>query len=206
MMTTRPNVGPSTDPRRALTLMLMKRGTLLFLAGSWVVLITAIACGSSGDDPPASPDGGVSGADGGARGIEPAGQTCSAATQCYSQFDGGAAEAGIQGTITCLDKVPNGYCTHTCTQDTECCAVAKECLTGVKQVCSPFTNQNDQYCFLSCEDDDIEKAVAANPDAGFDGGQPSSPDEYCKVFAGTATSCRSSGGGSKNRKVCIPQQ
>ena len=185
----------------------MNRGSLLFLGCSaFVIVVTAIACGSS-DDEPAQPADGGTGDGSGPRGIDPAGQSCTAPTQCYSQFDGGAAEAGIKGTITCLDKVTNGYCTHTCTQDTDCCAVANECLSGVKQVCSPFTNQMDQYCFLSCEDDDIKRAVDANRDAGaFDGGQPASADEYCQVFAGTATSCRSSGGGTKNRKVCIPKE
>lgn len=123
--------------------------------------------------------------------------------QCYSGV------TGISGEVTCLTKVTNGYCTHTCTKDDECCAASGECLTGVEQVCSPFTNQSAQYCFLSCEDEDIARAIAANADAGYyDGGATeagSVADAYCQSYAGASTACRSSGGGSKNRKVCIPK-
>jgi hypothetical protein len=122
--------------------------------------------------------------------------------------DGGAEGGAIAGEITCLTKVPDGYCTHTCTQDTECCRAPGECRTGVAQVCSPLSNQAAQYCFLSCEDADIQRAIAANGDAGYyDGGATDAggvADAYCKSFAGLATSCRSSGGGDKNRKVCLP--
>ena len=161
------------------------------IAASCVLL--ALACG--GTDSPVS-GGGT--ADSGARGIEPAGQTCTAAAQCYPAIDAGS----IVGEVTCLTKVTNGYCTHACTADTECCATPGECLSGVKEVCSPLENQGTQYCFLSCEDDDVRRALAANSDAGVtaDGGT----DAYCRTFAGAATSCRSSGGGSKNRKICLP--
>jgi hypothetical protein len=125
------------------------------------------------------------------------------------QGDGGADGGALQGTVTCLTKVTNGYCTHTCTQDSECCAVPGECKTGVKQVCSPLENQPTQYCFLSCEDEDIAKAIAAQADAGYyDGGAVDAgnrADAYCQSYAGAETSCRSSGGGSKNRKVCMPK-
>lgn len=171
----------------------------VLVAGGLVVM----ACsGSSG----AEVTGGASATDAGVRGIDPAGQACTTPTQCYADLrsDGGDASV-VVGSVTCLSKVTNGYCTHTCTQDADCCAVAGECRSGVKQVCSPLENQAEQYCFLSCEDDDMRRALAANADAGpaLDAG--ASADEYCRVYAGGATSCRSTGGGSKNRKVCLPK-
>lgn len=170
-------------------------------------LALALACGGADSDSPSS--GGTADA-ATARGAEPAGQSCTTAAQCYSDLTATTDGGGISGAITCLDKVTNGYCTHTCTQDTECCSVPGECRTGVAQVCSPLSNQAAQYCFLSCEDADIRRAVAANGDAGFyDGGTTdagSAGDAYCQSFAGVATSCRSSGGGNKNRKVCIPKE
>ena len=168
-------------------------------------LVLALACGSSDSSSGGTTSGGTTdggAAEGGPRGIDPAGQACTTATQCYGGVDGGS-DGGIVGTVTCITKVPNGYCTHTCTQDTECCAAPGECLSGVKEVCSPLENQGAQYCFLSCEDADIQRALAANADAGVDAG--AGGDGYCATFAGSSTSCRSSGGGNKNRKVCLPK-
>lgn len=170
-------------------------------------VVLLVACGGSDSD---SPPAGATTTDSGARGVEPAGQSCTAASQCYGGVDGGADGGKISGEITCLTKVTNGYCTHTCTQDTECCSAPGECLSNVAQVCSPLSDQPAQYCFLSCEEADIKRAIGANGDAGFyDGGTTeagSVADAYCQSFAGVATSCRSSGGGNKNRKVCIPNQ
>jgi hypothetical protein len=168
--------------------------------------IVAVACGGDDDPPPPEPV-----PDAGPRGVEPAGQACTVASECYEQFDGGAEEAGLKGDITCLDRVPNGYCTHTCENDEDCCAVPGECLTNVKQVCSPFTNDSTtKYCFLSCEDDDIRRAIAEHADAGYyDGGVGDGgavEDEFCRSYASVHATCRSSGGGNQNRKVCIPQE
>lgn len=160
--------------------------------------LAVAACGGSDAAPPS-----VSNGDAGARGFEPAGQACTSAAQCYTELDAGA----VVGAVTCLAKVPNGYCTHACTVDSACCAVPGECKTGITQVCSPFENDFTKYCFLGCEDSDVQKAVAANPGV-LDGGVADaavSADAYCQSFAGPATSCRSSGGGSKNRKVCVPK-
>jgi len=165
-----------------------------------IALALAAACG--GGESSVSAGGG----DSGVRGPEPAGQSCSAPAECYPGIDGGT----FSGQVTCLEKVPGGYCTHTCTQDSECCAVSGECRTAVKQVCSPFENQPQQYCLLSCEDEDIAAAIAEKSNGDlYDGGATdagSVADAYCQSFAGSATSCRSSGGGSKNRKVCIPKE
>ena len=173
-------------------------GVMVLLASTSMVL--ALACGSSDSSTSSSSSGGAP--DSGPRGVEPAGQTCTAPSQCYGGVDGGSDAGAIRGEITCLTKVTDGYCTHVCAQDSDCCAAPGECLSGVKEVCSPLENQGAQYCFLSCEDDDIRRALAANADAGVDAG--AGGDDYCRTFAGAATTCRSSGGGSKNRKVCLP--
>lgn len=177
---------------------ILRLGIVSIAVSTSVVL--ALACGGS-DSPSTSSSASSSGgtADGGPRGIDPAGQACTTAAQCYAGVDAG----GIIGAVTCITKVTNGYCTHVCTQDTECCATPGECLSGVKEVCSPLENQGAQYCFLSCEDADIQRAIAANADAGVDAG--AGGDAYCQTFAGSSTSCRSSGGGTKNRKVCLPK-
>lgn len=159
-------------------------------------------------------------ADAGPRGVEQAGQACTSASQCYpDKVAQDAGEAGaqldIKGTIACLDKIPNGYCTHECQTDDDCCAVPGECRTGIKQVCSPFTNtETPKYCFLSCEEDDIRAAIAANADAGgwdggaviLDGAPTDLENGYCYHYASVHASCRSSGGGNQNRKVCIPKE
>jgi hypothetical protein len=173
------------------------------------------ACGGDDGAPTSSSTTPTAEAGAGHRGFESAGQACSSAAQCYVDHDAGDGDAqlAVEGTIHCETKVPNGYCTHECTDDTDCCSVPGECRTSVKQVCSPFTNtENPKYCFLSCEDDDIRKAIAANVDAGgwdgggVDGGAAYAPDTYCQQYASIYAACRSSGGGKQNRKVCIPKQ
>lgn len=168
----------------------------------------ATVCGASlivacGDDDPSAPggDAGSSIPDGG-RVDEHAGQSCAAPAECYPQLDGGA----LEGDVVCLDRVPNGYCTHECETDADCCAVPGECKTGIKQVCAPFESTNQKLCFLSCETEDITAGAAAygGVDAGYDGG--GDEDAYCKYFATASASCRSTGGGNENRKVCIPKE
>lgn len=68
-----------------------------------ISILLALACGSSDT---ASPP----------RGIEPAGQACTTAAQCYAGVDGGADSGAIKGAVTCITKVTNGYCTHVCTR------------------------------------------------------------------------------------------
>ena len=116
------------------------------------------------------------------------GQTCASADQCYS----GVKAGDLVGDAVCLDKVTNGYCTHHCVQDSDCCAAAGECPDAHAEVCSPFESTPDMYCLLSCEDADL--ATTTLTDA----------NQYCKTYAGPAFGCRSSGGGSQNRKVCMP--
>src|SRR5690606_7981813 len=116
----------------------------------------------------------------------------------------------LEGEVLCLDRVPNGYCTHLCETDENCCAVPGECLTNVRQVCSPFESTGQKMCFLSCEEEAIRRAIAEHADAGYyDGGLidgSTLEDEYCRSYASIHAVCRSTGGGRENRKVCIPRE
>lgn len=116
------------------------------------------------------------------------GQTCSALEQCYPGLD----QATLAGTAECLDRVEGGYCTHHCTRDSDCCAVPGECPGDRNQVCGPFESTGEMYCFLSCEDEDLEAAKATDGDV------------YCQTYVSAVFRCRSTGGGSENRKVCVP--
>ena len=148
--------------------------THLVLAACWIAA-WPVACGN--DNPPPPPP-------------EQAGQACTSAAQCYPSTDGAAL---MGGPAVCLDRVPNGYCTHVCTADSDCCAVPGECRTGFPQVCSPFESAPDKYCILSCEDTVLG-------DAGFS----ADANAFCATYAHAGFSCRSSGGGVQNRKVCTP--
>jgi hypothetical protein len=55
-------------------------------------------------------------------------------------------------------------------------------------------------CFLSCEEDDIR----AHEHELFGDGGTLDATLFCQRRAGAQFSCRSSGGGSQNRKVCVP--
>jgi hypothetical protein len=116
------------------------------------------------------------------------GQACQVPADCYPGID----HASLQGEVECLTRVPGGYCTHHCTQDLDCCAVPGECPNGFPQVCSPFESGDEKTCFLSCEPADVTNAGFTDSTA------------FCQANANAAFSCRSSGGGSNNRKVCVP--
>ncbi len=119
---------------------------------------------------------------------EYASQPCTNADECYQHLEGGT----LKGDKVCLTKVTGGYCTHTCLADTDCCAVEGECATSRKQVCAPFENvATPMYCFLSCEDADWQAAGASDGNT------------YCATYAYTGFTCRSTGGGSENRKICL---
>ena len=114
---------------------------------------------------------------------EYAGQPCETAEECYPTVD----TDEILGDLVCLDdRVEGGYCTHTCDADTDCCAVVGECTTDLPQVCAPLESAPDSYCFVTCEDVDDE-------------------ENYCELYVHPDFHCRSTGGGSENRKVCLPQ-
>jgi hypothetical protein len=117
------------------------------------------------------------------------GQSCSTASQCYAGI--GDAQA-LHGEPICMAQFTNGYCTHHCATDADCCAVTGECPVGIVEVCGPFESTGEMYCFLSCED-------AAVSNAGM-----SDANAYCARYANPDFLCRSTGGGSANRKVCVP--
>lgn len=144
---------------------------------SVLVLTASLACGDNDD---------TSG-DAGATSPDQVGSVCEVPGDCYPD-----AEAELEGEVLCLDRVPAGYCTHECVDDVDCCAVEGECATDLAQVCSPFESAGSKMCFLSCEGADVEAAGA--------------PDEqsFCHHEVSPYFICRSSGGGSENRKVCVP--
>jgi len=155
-------------------------------------LFAAVACGND-DDGAAGPGG--SGGSGGSGG-EQTGQSCTSAAQCFPNIADGSA---VHGTVVCMDRVTNGYCTHECETDADCCAIPGECNTDLPQVCSPFESTGKKYCFLSCEESDIRAhETQLFADGGIDA------DRFCSVRANVDFGCRSTGGGSQNRKVCMP--
>jgi len=169
--------------------MLQLSKTLALVTASLaLVVLSAEGCGSSNTGTTSggtAPDGGSP---------EQTGQSCKAATDCYPGLDGGT----LKGAAQCLTQVPNGYCTHACQTDADCCAVPGECRTSLKQVCSPFESTGQMLCFLSCDD-----SVLPAADAGADAATVD-PNVFCQSNANATFTCRSTGGGSKNRKVCLP--
>ncbi|NCG17965.1 MAG: hypothetical protein GWP91_03005 [Rhodobacterales bacterium] len=79
----------------------------------------------------------------------------------------------------CLDKSGEGFCTWACDIDGDCADADDE---GFEYVCASFESEAGQSCFPSCAD----PADADNP----------CPDGF---------GCRSTGGGSENRKICFPE-
>jgi hypothetical protein len=151
-----------------------------FLVLAGLVPIGALsACSDDDDGSSANGDGD------GRNSPEETGSVCESDDECFADLE-------IEGEAMCLDRVRDGYCTHSCESDDDCCAVDGECLTDFAQVCSPFESAGTMMCFLSCEDEDVEAADADDDQA------------FCQTGAGSDFICRSSGGGSNNRKVCVP--
>jgi hypothetical protein len=145
------------------------------MCAAWLVaLVASTSCSSSSSGP--VPSNG------------PVGQKCTTAAQCYGGIDAGA----LTGQATCLTQVNGGYCTHTCTTDADCCAVPGECPDGRPEVCGPFESAADMYCLLSCENADLADAGVVDANT------------YCTTYGSAAFTCRSSGGGTANRKICAP--
>jgi hypothetical protein len=136
-------------------------------------LSVALACGSSSSSP-----------------APQTGQSCTQSSQCYATLDA----AALHGTVTCLTQLQNGYCTHTCTADTDCCAVPGECPANLAETCAPLSSAPTTYCFVSCEANDIAASNSGITD----------PNAYCQHFAGSTFNCHSTGGGSANKKFCGP--
>lgn len=157
----------------------------LFWAGATLVL-SASACRN--DDKDDSSDGTNDRP-------EQTGAACDTASDCYPELD----HETLQGEARCLDRVPDGYCTHLCESDADCCAAEGECPDNLRQVCSPFESTGLNLCFLSCEDADLTTGGGAGAP-----GRYADANEYCRENAHVTFICRSSGGGSQNRKVCVP--
>jgi hypothetical protein len=117
------------------------------------------------------------------------GAACTVADDCYPDV----AEGELQGEAVCIDRVREGYCTHTCESDDDCCAAEGECSSGLLEVCSPFESMEGMHCFLSCEDEDVAAASDVEDEQAF-----------CQKKASADFICRSSGGGGDNRRICVP--
>jgi len=152
---------------------------------SALMALSALALGGCGEDddeggnqppPPSRP--------------EDTGAACETAAECYPDVIDGE----LRGEALCLDEVRDGYCTHECESDDDCCAAEGECEPGApSQVCSPFQATGMMMCFLSCEDADLEDF----PDYA-------DANEFCQREASRDFICRSSGGGAANRRICVP--
>lgn len=124
---------------------------------------------------------------------EQTGKSCEVAADCYPDVN----HEDLAGAVQCLDRVRDGYCTHLCETDADCCATEGECDTELRQVCSPFESTGQRMCFLSCEGSDLRA-----PDGTTSG--EVDEQEFCQREASVDFICRSSGGGSANRKICVP--
>ncbi|MEQ1502017.1 MAG: hypothetical protein ABMB14_07285 [Myxococcota bacterium] len=78
----------------------------------------------------------------------------------------------------CLDGAEGGFCTWSCTVDEDCVFDQGDW----PLVCAPFESEGGDHCFPSCEGADEDAPDACPPGFG----------------------CRSTGGGSDNRKICYP--
>lgn len=148
--------------------------------------LLALALGSASALSCSSDDDTSSGETGGSP--DQAGSVCVVPDDCYPEVD----HSELAGSVLCLDRVPEGYCTHECGSDQDCCSVEGECVSDLPQVCSPFESTGQMMCFLSCEPEDVSSTDAADE------------QEFCQNEVHPAFICRSSGGGSQNRKVCVP--
>jgi hypothetical protein len=117
--------------------------------------------------------------------LDDVGQPCESAEDCYPDLEDHSV---LSGDVVCLDEVPDGYCTHYCEDDADCCAVEGECDEDLdlEYVCGPFQSTGEMYCFISCEGQEDGNA-------------------YCQEWAHSEFICRSTGGGSENKQVCVPE-
>ncbi len=154
------------------------------LAPAFLLTLIVASCGGDDtEDAPGDGDGDTRPDDG------DTGAVCEAPDDCFPDV----AEGDLAGEAICLDRVDEGYCTHECETDADCCAAEGECEEDVNQVCGPFESTGMMMCFLSCENEDVE----GDPDTN-------DANEFCQLNVGTDFICRSTGGGSANRKVCVP--
>jgi hypothetical protein len=139
------------------------------------------SCGDDGGDD--------AGGGGGPNRPDETGAACEVADDCYPDV----ADGDLQGDAVCITRVRDGYCTHTCEMDSDCCAADGECASSLLEVCSPFESMEGMHCFVSCESADVEGATDVTDE-----------QDFCQKKASPDFICRSSGGGGTNRKICVP--
>jgi hypothetical protein len=83
-------------------------------------------------------------------------------------------------TAECVDGDGGGFCTWACAADADCNPVRDEYRWDF--VCAPFESSEGTHCFPAC-------SGADDPNEG------ECPPDF---------SCRSTGGGTENEKVCYP--
>src|SRR5262245_34520679 len=93
---------------------------------------------------------------------------------------GAAEDCAVPSSVDaeCLTAGNQGFCTWSCEVDADC-AWDED---AYARVCSSFASEPGLPCFPSCEDDPQGEPVAC-------------PEGY---------TCKSTGGGDENRKVCFP--
>jgi len=82
----------------------------------------------------------------------------------------------------CVDKSGAGFCTWECEVDVDC-DEAEEADFDFDYGCASFESEDALYCFPMCNSDADD------------------PEDECPP----AMTCRSTGGGSDNRKICFPE-
>jgi hypothetical protein len=92
----------------------------------------------------------------------------------------------------CLDKAGEGFCTWSCSSDADC-AFDDDPDPDWTRVCASFESEPGSHCFPSCREGDEGDESDESDESDGDG---SCPEGF---------SCRSTGGGSDNRKVCFPE-
>ena len=104
---------------------------------------------------------------------------CSGAPEPYGvceQVEDCADQVPEEAQAVCLDKAGEGFCTWSCELDEDCVFGEEE------RVCASFEDEGGMHCFPGCEGDT---------------GEDLCPDGF---------TCRSTGGGEDNRKVCFPEE
>lgn len=82
-------------------------------------------------------------------------------------------------TAECVEAEGGGFCSWQCSADPDCDGDLDD---DWDFICAPFESNPQQYCFPACNED-TDDATAECPE-GY--------------------GCRSTGGGSENRKICFP--
>lgn len=160
------------------------RSLKVVLFPALILVLTTSSCGGGDESGGGDGDGDGDRPDDGATGA-----VCEVPEDCFPDVP----EGELSGDAVCLDRVDEGYCTHECETDADCCAAEGECEEGVAQVCGPFESTGLMMCFLGCENEDVD----ADPNAV-------DANDFCQKNVSTDFICRSTGGGSENRQICVP--